>query len=203
MPPTSPASSMAVLSIQSDGLTFRRRSLIFAINDVAPVIGRRSLRPSATSAASIPRSPKIICAISRSGDCCASRAARATGASTRSPTCSTIKQVAAELERGTPLRVILRALLAERQGQLAARLRRRPRRGRHAARESRQPRGAQTPIRSAAAPSPRTRIGSSVSPCTDPQAALAAKYFIEGSRLDDGDERNDGGGGGRLPARRW
>ena len=31
---------------------------------------------------------------------------------------STIKQVAAELERGTPLRVILRALLAERQGQL-------------------------------------------------------------------------------------
>ena len=30
----------------------------------------------------------------------------------------TIKQVAAELERGTPLRVILRALLAERQGQL-------------------------------------------------------------------------------------
>ena len=30
----------------------------------------------------------------------------------------TIKQVAAELERGTPLRVILRALVAERQGQL-------------------------------------------------------------------------------------
>ena len=27
-------------------------------------------------------------------------------------------------------------------------------------------------------------------PFTDPQAALAAKYFIEGSRLDDGDEQN-------------
>src|SRR5918997_6907302 len=31
----------------------------------------------------------------------------------------TIKQVAGELERGTPLRVILRSLLADRQGQLA------------------------------------------------------------------------------------
>src|SRR5262245_44704205 len=31
---------------------------------------------------------------------------------------STIKQVSAELERGTPLKVILRGLLAERQGQL-------------------------------------------------------------------------------------
>src|SRR4051812_46821441 len=30
----------------------------------------------------------------------------------------TIKQVAAELERGTPLRLVLRMLLAERQGQL-------------------------------------------------------------------------------------
>jgi len=27
-------------------------------------------------------------------------------------------------------------------------------------------------------------------PFSDPQAALSAKYFIEGSRLDDGDERN-------------
>ena len=27
-------------------------------------------------------------------------------------------------------------------------------------------------------------------PFTDPQTALAAKYFIEGSRLDDGEERN-------------
>ena len=27
-------------------------------------------------------------------------------------------------------------------------------------------------------------------PFTDPQSALAAKYFIEGSRLDDGEERN-------------
>ena len=39
-------------------------------------------------------------------------------ASTRSPTCTTIKHVAAELERGTPLRVVLRELAAERQGQL-------------------------------------------------------------------------------------
>src|SRR5687768_17771335 len=34
------------------------------------------------------------------------------------PDLQTIKQVAAELERGTPLRTVLRALAAERQGQL-------------------------------------------------------------------------------------
>ena len=96
----------------------------------------------------------------------------------------TIKQVAAELERGTSLRVILRALLAERQGQLqldfvsglgvsdsprAKVVNLEPR-----------PRNATTPARLPAGV-PTVPGG--------PQAALAAKYFVEGSLLDDGDDR--------------
>ena len=61
----------------------------------------------------------------------------------------TIKQVAAELERGTPLRVVLRSLLAERQGQLEL--------------DFASPH--------AASDTPRAKV-------------------VEGSRLDDGDERN-------------
>ena len=104
----------------------------------------------------------------------------------------TIRHVAGELARGTPLRIILRAMLAERQGQLeldfhaghagsdaprakvVALRERRPARN-MPNRAAPLPAGAQEP---AAAPQP-----------TDPQSALAARYFLEGSRLDDGDER--------------
>jgi tetratricopeptide (TPR) repeat protein len=103
-----------------------------------------------------------------------------------------IKHVASELERGTPLKVILRGLLAERQGQLVLDF--------HAAPDTPrakvvalQGRRAQFDVTSAAplpANTAPAREGSFQSfPFTDPQTALAAKYFIEGSRLDDGDER--------------
>ncbi len=101
----------------------------------------------------------------------------------------TIKQVAAELATGTPLRVILRSLLAERQGQLELDF--------HAGHV-----GGDAPCAKVVAlAAHRTARGDAVKaapvdqreaapfPFADPQAALAAKYFIEGSRLDDGDER--------------
>ena len=104
----------------------------------------------------------------------------------------TIKQVAAELERGTPLRVILRSLVAERQGQLALDFRApsdTPR-AKVVALQARKPReasGAQLPW-SVGGPGVKD-AGTQPFPFNDPQAALAAKYFVEGSRLDDGDER--------------
>src|SRR5258705_3345316 len=95
---------------------------------------------------------------------------------------STIKQLAAELDRDVPLKKVLRSLLAEHQGQLQldfhasvsapAKVVALP--GRHARK---------TPDR-AGNPIP----AGNAFPFSDPQAALAAKYFIEGSRLDDGDE---------------
>jgi tetratricopeptide (TPR) repeat protein len=100
----------------------------------------------------------------------------------------TIKQVATELDRGTPLKVILRGLLAERQGQLELDF--------HAAADT--PRAKVVALQgrrvaSAAPPRPSAtgagREGAPF-PFTDPQTALSAKYFIEGSRLDDGDEHN-------------
>jgi tetratricopeptide (TPR) repeat protein len=99
-----------------------------------------------------------------------------------------IKQVAAELEGGTPLRVILRALLDERQGQLQLDFAS----SGHAASDT--PRAkvvsleARKPSRSAAAAA-RLRAGTTADALADPQAAHAAKYFVEGSRLDDGDEQ--------------
>jgi tetratricopeptide (TPR) repeat protein len=96
----------------------------------------------------------------------------------------TIKHVAAEIERGTPLRVILRSLAAERQGQLVLDF--------HATPDT--PRAKvvalQTPRRPPdVGPATPLPVGSTTFPFSDPQAALAAKYFIEGSRLDDGEER--------------
>ncbi|MEO8078161.1 MAG: tetratricopeptide repeat protein [Acidobacteriota bacterium] len=97
----------------------------------------------------------------------------------------TIKQVAAELSRGTPLRLILRALLAERQGQLELDFV-----AGHAAADA--PRAkvvsleARKPARTPALPPSRT--GPGPHPLGDSQAAVAAQYFVEGSRLDDGDD---------------
>jgi tetratricopeptide (TPR) repeat protein len=99
----------------------------------------------------------------------------------------TIRQVATELERGTPLRVLLRALLADRQGQLqldfvAAHAAPDTPRAKVVSLEARKPApnaGTPASLRASAAPYP----------FSDPQAALAAKYFVEGSTLDDGDEK--------------
>jgi Tfp pilus assembly protein PilF len=105
---------------------------------------------------------------------------------------ATIKQLSVELERDVPLKVALRSLMAEHQGQmeldfhasgsapakvvtLPAPQERAPKRGGDDARRA--------PDRAV------PQITGTAFPFSDPQAALAAKYFIEGSRLDDGDER--------------
>jgi tetratricopeptide (TPR) repeat protein len=97
----------------------------------------------------------------------------------------TIKHVAFEIERGTPLRIILRSLAAERQGQLVLDF--------HATPDT--PRAKVVTLHAPKRPpdvGPATPLpaGSTMFPFSDPQAALAAKYFIEGSRLDDGEDRN-------------
>jgi tetratricopeptide (TPR) repeat protein len=105
----------------------------------------------------------------------------------------TIKHVASELERGVPLQAVLRGLLAERQGQLeldfhghASDL---PR-AKVLALEGRKTR-VSTPTQAIHPGAGASREASlSGFPFSDPQTALAAKYFIEGSRLDDGDGRN-------------
>src|SRR5262245_21270593 len=95
---------------------------------------------------------------------------------------ATIKQLSAELERKVPLKQVLRALLAEHQGQLQLDF--------HAPRSApakvvalpaRQERPERRPS------SDRATAAGAAFPLLDPQAALAAKYFLEGSRLDDGD----------------
>ncbi len=76
----------------------------------------------------------------------------------------TIKQVAAELERGTPLRVVLRSLLAERQGQLEL--------------DFASPH--------AASDTPRAKVVS-----LDAHKPIRnASPLLPAGRLDDGDERN-------------
>jgi len=97
---------------------------------------------------------------------------------------ATIKQLAAELDRSVPLKHALRTLTAGHQGQMQLDF--------HASNAA--------PAKVVALPAPHERrpppdraappvvIGTAF-PFSDPQAALAAKYFIEGSRLDDGDER--------------
>jgi tetratricopeptide (TPR) repeat protein len=100
---------------------------------------------------------------------------------------TTIKHVAGELGRGTPLRVVLRGLAAERQGQLALDF--------HAAPDTPRPK-----VVTLQARRPKTPQIGSASPLaaaappkdgfTDPQSALAARYFAEASGLDDGDPGN-------------
>jgi tetratricopeptide (TPR) repeat protein len=96
-----------------------------------------------------------------------------------------IKQAAAEIEQGTPFRQVLRVLEAARQGQLAFDFEFRG--GRTDAEPARvvaleRPRDA---ARQATAPS---ADAPDLSATADPQARLAAKYFLEGASLD-GDER--------------
>ena len=106
----------------------------------------------------------------------------------------TIKHVAAEIERGVPLRVILRGLLAERQGQLELDFLGHASdvpRAKVVALEGRKSRTTAPSTRSIHPGAAASREASLAGfPFSDPQAALAAKYFIEGSRLDDGEGRN-------------
>jgi tetratricopeptide (TPR) repeat protein len=93
---------------------------------------------------------------------------------------TTIKQLASELDRAVPLKTALRALVAEHQGQLQLDFRASGSAPAKVvmltARESK--RSAERAGMSAASPAP-----------IDPQATLAARYFVEGSHLDDGDEK--------------
>jgi DNA-binding transcriptional MerR regulator len=99
----------------------------------------------------------------------------------------TIKQLATELERGTPLKTILRSLAAEHQGQMQLDFQETvaasdaPRAKVVALEQHRARRGAVAGA---------VRDPSVQAPFNDPQSALAAKYFVEGSRLDDGEDRN-------------
>lgn len=104
------------------------------------------------------------------------------------PDLQAIKQVASELERGTPLKLILRALSAERQGQLQLDFQ-------QGIASSDAPRAKvvaldQHRARRNALPAPPAGREAVQFPFGDPQSALAAKYFVEGSRLDDGEEQN-------------
>jgi tetratricopeptide (TPR) repeat protein len=91
---------------------------------------------------------------------------------------STVRQLATELERSVPLKHALRALLAEHQGQLQLDF--------HSS--------VSAPAKVVALPArppqraPADRPESPL-PFAEPQDALAAKYFLEGSRLDDGNAR--------------
>jgi tetratricopeptide (TPR) repeat protein len=105
----------------------------------------------------------------------------------------TIRHVAAELEKGTPLRGILRGLAAERQGQLEldfhAHTGPDTPRAKVVAIGVRKARKGGVQATGGAAPLPASQEALHGYPFSDPQSALAARYFVEGSRLDDGDER--------------
>jgi tetratricopeptide (TPR) repeat protein len=95
---------------------------------------------------------------------------------------ATIKQLAGELERNVPLKTALRTLTAEHQGQLELDF--------HASGTSPAKVVALQgrPARKTSDRPANPIAAGNAFPFSDPQAALAAKYFIEGSRLDDGDE---------------
>ena len=95
----------------------------------------------------------------------------------------TIKQLASELEKGTPLRTILRALAAERQGQMQLDFQ-------EPATVSDAPRAKVVALDAHRARRNSAQRGDQASASFDPQAALATKYFGEGARLDDGDVQN-------------
>lgn len=103
-----------------------------------------------------------------------------------------VKQAAAELEGGTPLRTVLRSMLAERQGQLQLDFQ-----PGHAGTDMPRAKVLSLPRRdapgaaAAISPGPSASCDASLEAYvgSDPQRALAAKYFAMGSDLDDGDSR--------------
>jgi DNA-binding transcriptional MerR regulator len=101
----------------------------------------------------------------------------------------TIKQLAMELDRGTPLKTILRTMAAERQGQLQLDFQENVGGG-DAPRAKVVALDQHRARREAAAPQGARDLHAQPRPYNDPQSALAARYFVEGSRLDDGEEGN-------------
>ena len=97
---------------------------------------------------------------------------------------ATIKQLSAELEKDVPLRTALRGLAADHAGQLELDF--------HASGSA--PAKVVTltprPAEEHAARDRATGAPAGNGTYADPQRGLAAKYFIEGSRLDDGDRKN-------------
>lgn len=98
-----------------------------------------------------------------------------------------LKQVAAELDRGTPLKNILRTLASERQGQLQFDFQEGVPGG-DAPQAKVVALDAHRARREALAAQPAPKETSLQASCVDGQSALAAKYFVEGSRLDDGED---------------
>jgi DNA-binding transcriptional MerR regulator len=91
-----------------------------------------------------------------------------------------IKQAVAELEKGASLNGLLRALEAERQGQLAL--------------DFQPARTDRTPAKVVNLPTASPPPASLFPPPRVPDAAvanqaLAAKYFLDGAELDDGEHR--------------
>lgn len=89
-----------------------------------------------------------------------------------------IKQAAAELGEGAPFRAVLRSLVAAREGQLAFDFR--------PGRSDAQP--AKVVALERRAPAAPPDVSDVRQPSADAQTALAARYFLEGSALDEGDE---------------
>jgi len=92
-----------------------------------------------------------------------------------------IRQAAAEIERGASLKAVLRALSAEQEGQLAL--------------DFQPPRGERPPARVVALPaasSPEPALFPADGPdrMTAANQSMAAKYFLEGAELDDGETRD-------------
>jgi TolA-binding protein len=92
-----------------------------------------------------------------------------------------IRQAVAELERGVPLHAALRALAAAREGQLQL--------------DFQSPRPERAPARVVSLPAPREPETSLFPPQRAQQVAaanqaLAARCFLEGAELDDGEDRD-------------
>lgn len=99
-----------------------------------------------------------------------------------------VKAAATDLARGVSFHAILRTLLAERAGQLTFDFQ--PPSDRPRARVVSLPESRRTAVGgNAAASVPETASGSA-SAVDSANYSLAAKYFLEGAELDDGDERN-------------
>jgi tetratricopeptide (TPR) repeat protein len=92
-----------------------------------------------------------------------------------------IKQAAAELERGASLRSVLRALGSDPQGQLALDF--------QPARSERAP-ARVVSLPASASPQPPLFPAEPIDNLTAANHELAAKYFLEGAQLDDGEERD-------------
>ncbi len=92
-----------------------------------------------------------------------------------------VKAAAAELARGVPLHALMRAMLAERTGQLTFDF--------QPARVD-SPRARVVSLPASRRPAAPAQPGDRAEAIQSANYALAAKYFLEGAELDDGDDRN-------------